>query len=153
MCNWIFLKPKRTTFFFTLVNDWTEQQTKIQAKFPGVHDGGPLAQCLFSVQQHVWGCSEQIAPDTIYPLKYVPWLRSFFTRLLPQKEKKETACDGKSGQLLCAITVALLRLQSLPVDIRFRNDRPPPAPGGSQSAQAAEEKLSTILTVLLMRNY
>lgn len=46
MCNLIFLKPKRTTFFFTLVSEWTEQQAKIQAKFPGDHDGGPLAQCL-----------------------------------------------------------------------------------------------------------
>lgn len=123
------------------MSNWSERQTKIQAKFPGDHDGGPLARCL------CFQCSSmfEAAPSR---LRQTPSSHSNMCRgsahfshvCFHKKKKKKTACDGKSGQLLRAITVALLQLQRLPVDIHFRNDRPPPASGCSQVRSGCERE-------------
>lgn len=81
---------------------------------------------VFSAQQHVSGGSEQIAPDRIFPLKYVS---AHYSHCLLSHaasvgvKSRHLRCDIRP---LCAITFALVQPQSLNVDTRLRNDLPPP---------------------------
>lgn len=92
---------------------------------------------VFSAQQHVSGGSEQIAPDRIFPLKYVS---AHFSHCLLSHaasvgvKSRHLRCDIRP---LCAIMVALVQPQSLHVDTRLRNDLPPPESGLIQCSAEA----------------
>lgn len=92
---------------------------------------------VFSAQQHVSGGPEQIAPDRIFPLKYVS---AHFSHCLLSHaasvgaNSRHLRCDIRP---LCAIRVASVQLQSLHVDTRLRNGLPPPESGLIQCSAEA----------------
>lgn len=92
---------------------------------------------VFSAQQHVSGGSERIAPDRIFPLKYVS---AHFSHCLLSHaasvgvKSHRLRCDIRP---LCVIMVALVQPQSLHVDTRLRNHLPPPELGLIQRSAEA----------------
>lgn len=95
----IYIKPKRTAdywkkqfFFFNVIEQLERAGSKNTGDFHRRSWRWPVDTVfVFSVQQqHVSGCSEHIAPDRLFPLRYALWVCSFFT---PSASKK-TASDG-----------------------------------------------------------
>lgn len=112
---------------------------------------------VFSVQQHVLGCSEQIAPDWIFPLKYVLWVCSFFTLSASTKTASDGSLEenpisstrtavGRDYRCFIAAAVYLLTFfQEWLFSPSIRSFTVP--------VMAVKEILSKILTLLLMRYY